>query len=294
MPGYRRVKGEFVLFYRGKRHVGAQPDGDSVWFRPRNPAHLAQLDGRSAELNAGGCAQLRIEAIDALELHYSGSHQQRDLAVAARDLLTSLLGTTVTYSGGEGLSVRTADPHPIPGYICTRSVDPYGRPVSFAFAGAVDGPDRKDGVWVTPAMLRKSLNYKLVRAGHAYPTFYTGLPVDLREVVLEAADDAWGDDAGMWPHDRSMKGVSIPSLEALEAVAIWPKLYRRLRSYFGDQGNTAGLGKFDQWIRSDPDRDDQLFILSKGELANLHDVIRVKGNRIGMKFWPEDLIIVPR
>jgi endonuclease YncB( thermonuclease family) len=295
MPGYRRIKGDFVLFYQGpQRQVGAQPDGDSVWFRPRNPADLADIDGRSADLNGGGCAQLRIEAIDALELHYSGSHQKRDLALAARDVMTSLLGTTVTYSGGEGLSVRTAAPHPIPGYICTRSIDPYGRPVSFAFVGNVAGPDRQDAFWVKPALLRQSLNFELVKRGHAYPTFYTGLPVDLRDTILEAANTAWENDRGLWPSDRSMNGASIPGLEALENVAIWPKLYRRLRTYFKDEGATAGLGKLDQWLRADPDRDDPLYIISRAEFGNLHDVLRVRGNRIAMKYWPEDMIIVPR
>ncbi len=294
MPGFRRVKGEFVMFYQGKRHVGAQPDGDSVWFRPRNASHLNDLDGRSADLNGGGCAQLRFEAIDALELHFAGSHQQRDQAVAARDTLTGLLGTFITYSGGEGLSVRTADPHPIPGYILTRSIDPYGRPVSFAFVGDAEGPDRRDGVWVTPAMIRKSLNYRITRAGRAYPTFYTGLPVDLRDTILQAAEEAWSEDAGMWPVDQTMRGVHLASLIALENAVIWPKLYRRLRSYFDDVGEAAGLGKFNAWLREDPDRDDKLFIISAREFGNLHDVIKITGNRLAMKYWPEDLIIVPR
>jgi len=49
-----------------------------------------------------------------------------------------------------------------------------------------------------------------------------------------------------------------------------------------------------QWLRADPERDDQLWILSKGELANMHDVIRISGDRLSLRYWPEDLVIVPR
>ena len=40
MP-YRLVKGEFHLFYQADRHVGSQPDGDSIWFRPNRSVVLA-------------------------------------------------------------------------------------------------------------------------------------------------------------------------------------------------------------------------------------------------------------
>jgi len=292
MPGYRRVKGEFVLFYQGKRHVGSQPDGDSIWFRPRAAKHLRGLADRDADFNAGGCTQLRIEAIDALELHYKGSHQHWNLAIDGRDELLDLIGTQVQYGSGAGLAVRSATPHPIPAYIYTRAIDPYGRPVAFAYMGTGSGADGTDGVWVTAAMVRASLNYKLAKRGHAYPAFYTGLPVDLRAEVAAAAKQAG--KRGLWPKDRSMKGTSIPSLTALEKVAIWPKLFRRLVSYFKDRGVNAGLGGFEAWLRAEADRDDQILIGPIDELGNMHDVIRVNGNTVRMRYKPAELIIVPR
>lgn len=59
MP-YRLVKGKFHLSYQGERHVGSQPDGDTVWFKPEIPKNLDNLDHRSAKLNGGGCTQLRF------------------------------------------------------------------------------------------------------------------------------------------------------------------------------------------------------------------------------------------
>jgi hypothetical protein len=87
MP-YKLIEGEVRLFYRSTKLVGSRPDGDSVWFKPDNPKLLSDIDGRSAEFNGGGFAQLRFEGIDALELHFPGSdHQLKQPTVAARNFL---------------------------------------------------------------------------------------------------------------------------------------------------------------------------------------------------------------
>jgi hypothetical protein len=52
--------------------------------------------------------------------------------------------------------------------------------------------------------------------------------------------------------------------------------------------------KFEEWLRADPDRDDKLWIISRGEEGNMHDVIEFGTNKVSLKFDPEDLIIVPR
>ena len=68
----------------------SQPDGDSVHFFPDNPAAFTSLH-INAHLGSGGAAQLRLDAIDALETHYTPPahgaktmHQPLDLAHAAR------------------------------------------------------------------------------------------------------------------------------------------------------------------------------------------------------------------
>jgi endonuclease YncB( thermonuclease family) len=291
MP-YRLVKGEFHLFYQGQKFVGAQPDGDSIWFKPNQAKRLKGLGGRDADLNAGGFAQLRVEAIDALELHYKGAHQESGHGIAARDFTVSSLGfKSVTYSGGGGLSVKSASPHPRPGYILTKAVDPYGRPVSFVFAGATARADGAD-VFLDVPLLDTSLNAKLAKSGQAYPAFYTGLPVDLRRRVAQLAATAKNGKKGIWPDDRTRKGATVSGLAGLEKQVLWPKLFRRLVSYFKD--GHAGLSKWDGWLRADTTRDDALWIVSSAELGNLHDVVEVSGNKVSMNHAPEDLIIVPR
>lgn len=89
-----------------------------------------------------------------------------------------------------------------------------------------------------------------------------------------------------------MKSTRVSDLERLEALVIWPKLFRRLVTYFKD-GN-EGLSDFDSWIRDDPEHDDALWIVSEGRLGNLHDTYAVSGNKLAMTYSPDDLVIVPR
>jgi hypothetical protein len=52
------------------RITGAQPDGDSIRFTPDDPANWDLITGTRVKRNASGAAQLRLDAIDALETHY--------------------------------------------------------------------------------------------------------------------------------------------------------------------------------------------------------------------------------
>lgn len=302
---YRLVRGEFHLFYSGKNgvHVGSQPDGDSVWFKPNNKAHLKNIGGRNAKYNQkgkGDFTQLRLEGIDALELHYEGAHQKEAETVDARDSLLKGLGfNEVKFSKPTNLTaipthVSSASPHPIPGYILTRNIDPYGRPVSFVFKGNPKPVDRSgEEVWLDLPRFKKSLNAQLTAAGHVYPGYYTGLPVDIRDAITTLAQKAQKSPKQVWKVDRSIKGAKVASLQKLHDLALWPKLFRRLVKYF-KEGN-ANLSNFNAWLRSDPNNDDQLWIISRGEYGNLHDVVKVAGkDKIKMTYRSEDIVIVPR
>jgi len=294
MP-YKLIKGEFHLYYKITRHVGSRPDGDSMWFKPDHPAYLNDIDGRDAEFNKGGFAQLRFEGIDALELHYTGSnHQKTPECVNARDKLLSMAGfTSVTYAPSDDIdtSVRDSNPKQLTGYILTRNIDPYGRPVAFAFAGGTPRADGSD-VWFTPQWMNQSLNARLMTAGEVYPAYYRGLPTDLRNRLTVLADSAWSGNRGLWPVDETISGAKVGKLADLSLRAIWPKLYRRLFKYFKG-GSNRRLSGFEDWLREDPDRDDEVWIISEGESGNMHDVIDVKGNTIWMCYWPEDIVVNP-
>lgn len=309
--GYRLIKGTFKLHYQGQRHVGSRPDGDSVWFEPDQPDLLSDLGGRSADFNGGGFAQLRFEGIDALELHYPFSDHQHKLAtVAARNSLLDEAGfphDQVTYAPNPDIptAVRTSSPQSTRGYVLSRTIDPFGRPVAFVYAG--DPPeDDGDDVFLLVPRLNQSINASLIEDGDVYPAYYAprpgaasgergGLPVDLRDRLTELSDAAWSADRGVWAVDDSRNNPRIRTRQELMQLAIWPKLYRRLALYFRERGDNAGLGRFLSWLTdSSHSRDDELWIISRGESANLHDVVEVHGNRINMLYWPEDLVIIPR
>lgn len=57
---------------------GAQPDGDSIRFTPDEPTQWDLITGPNrVKRNSTGAAQLRLDAIDALETHYGAprTHQ---------------------------------------------------------------------------------------------------------------------------------------------------------------------------------------------------------------------------
>src|SRR5262245_43591398 len=155
------IKGEYRI-----RH--SEPDGDSVHFYPDDPDAFDTLN-LAAHVNGSGGVQLRLDAIDALETHYTprvrGSflqHQPLGLAHAAGARLLEIVGfTDVTRNAHE--MVTDSTPDATPGYILTRFADKYGRPVSLAYAGDRDADDLSP-VRVDVKLLKKSANYQLASA----------------------------------------------------------------------------------------------------------------------------------
>jgi hypothetical protein len=110
------------------RITGAQPDGDSIRFTPNDPAKWDLLAGpNKVKRNASGAAQLRLDAIDALETHYGTprTHQPLGLAHAAAELLDWLSFSNVVRAPDE--TVTSSYSRRGAGYIFTRAADLYGR-----------------------------------------------------------------------------------------------------------------------------------------------------------------------
>jgi hypothetical protein len=153
------IKGHYRL-------QNSEPDGDSVHFHPTNPDAFTILH-LGAHLSSQGATQLRLEAIDALETHYSPRvaggflhHQPLGLAHAAAAELLRLLGFTDVQRDGERVTASTPDQ--TEGSILTRFADKYGRAVSFAYAGP-SHLDDLDSVFVNEELLEQSVNYQRSR-----------------------------------------------------------------------------------------------------------------------------------
>ena len=307
---YRLVEGEVRLVYQGHRRVGSQPDGDSVWFKPDNPNLLSNIHGRAAHFNAGGFAQLRFEGIDALELHFENGHQLEGPAVDARNFMLGKLGfdpDQIVYAPSDDtdVTVQSSVPVAVRASILTRAVDPYGRPVVFVFPG--NAPERSGSeVFLDVQRLDTSVNAQLTRAGQVYPAYYSaqvvngervgGLPADLRNRLTQLSEQARAANLEVWSFDTSTEDNHITRIEDLTNLAIWPKLFRRLHSFYSN-GNVAhdNLNQFIDWLHADrTERDDLVIVLSLGELLNLSDILTVTNTTIRMNYPPRDLLIKPR
>ena len=284
---------------------GLAPDGDTVHFKPAKLSLMRQLTvlGTPLRTTSIGSAALRLEGIDALELHFptgvkggGETHQPRPLADDARAFLTKTLGLDpVSYVPPKLLSVKP----PVPndgalGFILSRSLDVHGRPVSFLFSGT---PPAADGapVTISASLLKKSLNYKAVLNGFAYPLFYDTLFSDLRDILRAATAEARSTKRGLWKQDLSQTGVSVKNQDQLQTRGvIFPKLFRRLSTYFAN--GHVGLGAF---LSTAELKQEQVQILDPAAAAftnftHVDNILDVKNNTIKLKYKPEFLIFVSK
>ncbi|HET8621753.1 MAG TPA: lamin tail domain-containing protein [Acidimicrobiales bacterium] len=295
MP-YTLLRGEFVIRYPDLPRQGPEPDGDTVKFRPDAPGLVEGLprpSGTPPDLDARGIS-VRLEAIDALEIHFGGSHQELAGGNAARDALLALLGFTgVRFFDDLPGKVASADQDALRGHVLAAGIEGNGRLVAFAYPGDHPGPDGAS-VFVDEALADRSVNARLLAAGHAYPGFYTTLPVSLRRHLALASTAAREVGAGLWPRSTADPDgpATIADLAAAQRLVIWPKLFRRIVPYLA--AGFADFDGFDAWLRADPvNRDDALFLVGTLEPGNLHDVVHAAGHQVRLTRWPEEFVIVP-
>jgi endonuclease YncB( thermonuclease family) len=295
MP-YTLLTGEFVIRYPDLPRSGPQPDGDTVKFAPDSPPLVQTLprpSGGGPDINERGIS-VRLEAIDALETHFEGAHQELAAANAARDELLRALGFTgVTFFPDLPNTVASADQDRVRGHVLSNGIDANGRMIGFVEPGEATEPDGTQ-VFLDDTRARGSVNAALLAAGLAYPALYSTLPASLRVEFAQAAREARAAGAGLWPRATADPegAAQIADLAALEALVLWPKLFRRLVPYLAE--GASGFDGFDAWLRADPvNRDDQIVLVGRTEPSRLHDVVEAAGDHVQLTAWPEDFVITP-
>jgi endonuclease YncB( thermonuclease family) len=291
------IRGTFRLVGRTKTGTatGFEPDGDSMQFRPDQPKLLDRLEKLMSpyRLSSIGSTQLRFEGIDALELHFAAKsagvvHQPRPLADDARDhLVTKAKLDPVHYRAPDHIRVQPPAAHDgARGYILSRALEVHGRPVAFVFAGDTANKDGSD-VKLTSALLRKSLNYEMLRAGQAYPLFYDTLFADLRAALAAAVHQAKQAKRGLWGSDRTLGGIHVASVAQLEERGVvFPKLFRRLADFFA---TGKPLSNFPTWLAASKER-----VLDLDTTNNTHfdTYVSVAGGKVKLKKSPDRLVFV--
>lgn len=293
---YTLIKGRYWIHYPDKPNQGPEPDGDTIRFEPDDVAILAGLprfSGRPPNINGRGNIAVRYEGIDTLETHYKESHQDLDHANAARDENLRRLGfTDIVFSDRDPNKIASAVGNPAEGFVLANGVEAHGRLLGLVYPGAADAPDGCR-IFVDGELLGRSVNAGLVAVGLAYVEPYDTMPMalvrHLRGVIAPARAEGLGvfgaEDVGLG------REAEIPDLATLETLVLWPKLYRRLVSYFAE--GHLGLGGFDAWIRQDPVHRDDTLRLPDGEKGNMHDVYAVEGDRLSLRLHPEEVLIAP-
>jgi hypothetical protein len=151
-PFYLVIKGKFTI-------IGKEPDGDSVRFIANNTDIYQKLH-RSYRIKPSRdrSVQLRLEGIDAPEVHY-GKYGQILGEKARKQLLTRMGFTSIKFSGDQ---VDAANPASVSGAILSKAADANGRPVSYLLLEA-DTEQLEDEDWtrVDADLLKKTLNFQI-------------------------------------------------------------------------------------------------------------------------------------
>ncbi len=202
----------FTLLKGTFKPEAGTPDGDSMRFKPDNPAPLFALprEGRAPRVNRNnGTVQLRYEGIDTLE-----KDAKEPFASDATKKNRELTGVPNQNDEAEG-------------YILANQIGPNGRPICFVFAGTTLEGDGQS-IFLDRNRVKDSVNYQLLDAGVAYPLFYDTLFGDLRVELASAAASARTTAKGFWPHDKTKDGVTWGGAQSLPNLQpIFPKLWRR-------------------------------------------------------------------
>lgn len=253
--------------------VGMSPDADSIKFKANNPKHWNTIKTKNRkalerELKENdGVLMIRLQAIDALETHYSppsvrtpadlktkvknvkkpgkGNHRQpKHPGEQATSIFLDFMGcsdvvwkkwgrnTWIDYTTIDGQVAEDKFDDAIEGYIITDDVERNGRPLGWVFTGQAPVADGtlldKNQVG---ELVSQSANYYLLERGTVYPFFYMSLPGSIRIPLMEASICAQQnpDQDDVWLNDHSHDGVQLPDLNALHSdTVVYPYLFRKI------------------------------------------------------------------
>jgi hypothetical protein len=231
------------------------PDGDTIRFRPDHPRHVMALRGARPDDNGHASIPIRLEGVDAPELHYLDRKQRR--AATARTRLLHRLG----FAGWELVGDSVWRSPESRGWVIANEVDAHRRAIGFVYrasnlARAADGPIALDR-----ATLLRSANADMLASGAAYHLAYASLDRAHRRTLHALAIGARRARRGVWSHDatRAFPFMGLGSV-CERGSLVFPKLFRRCVDFCRDTAARISAAELVEWLRQTPDKDDRVEI----------------------------------
>lgn len=269
------LQGTFVV-------VGHAPDGDSIRFVADDASQWSALPGHTRlRFGHDGAAQVRLEGIDAPELHYHLDAQP--LGVAARDALLAELG----FEGVEYVDLFATRGRPVRGAMAARSIDVRGRVIGYLFRRtALSGRAR-----LSVSDVRESVNAAMLQRGMAYPLAYDTQEARHRRLFASFAASARTARRGVWAIDCTAKFplVTARSLGANGAL-VYPKLFRRCIEYLDDRTRTS---RMQTWLAKSAGGDNDVVLVDR-HLTRLSAFIRERDGIVRTSLDPLRVVFVAR
>ncbi len=290
-PYYLHLRGSFVI-------KGKEPDGDSVRFIADDPSLYQYLHRhyRIKPSRSDGSVQLRFEGVDATEVHYGSAAQP--LGKQARDQLLSWMGfDNIRYKSDQSTMVEEANPDSVRGAVLSVAAEANGRPVSYVLLES-ELPSGTKWIQVDEALLRKTLNLRLLELGEAYYTIYTSMPLDHRQLFRQVALSARSAQRGVWAIDQTSDFVLVNQRSiGPDGQCILPKLFRRCTDYLKDvddgfQGNLADWIIWISQLRSRSEND--TVVVDDSLEIPLSDLLEQRNSHIAFQADLLDIMFVEK
>lgn len=270
-------------------------------FRVTKAFRDATVRGRTKRtaIDADGVITVRLQGIDAPELHYRPSAELKrseqsdkqhesylnwnfDYRQPLAESATLALGKFLARAGAKTLKCTVVTFVDQPSDV----FDTYGR-----FVGEI---------YVKFGQRTQSLNIWAVKNGWAYPAFYNSMSEPEIAALLDATDAAYSKNMGVWAHEQGKVGSLDWNLrfrgkgaerEADAGKVLIPKVFRRLSTWAVNRRAKMVSGGFSRYLENHPDPCFELSdFLEQGPAATQRDLAEFVGADGSVLFWPEGLV----
>lgn len=239
---------------------GYLPDGDTVRFVPDDMRAFLRLE-RSylAAIGKDTSVCVRLEGIDAPELHYAGAQQP-----AAKPALDAMLRaihwpSLAVAPSSASARIDGATPRGVRVAVLTNGCDSHGRAIGYLFPSEIAETHPSASRLLREEVLASSVNAGLVASGLVYPLSYRTQPDAHRAMFRELGAAARRRRAGVWARDESRAGFVLRSEASLGpyGALVFPKLFRRSVTFFREAARGVG---FREWLRDLSGVDDEVSV----------------------------------